>query len=190
MDIKLCGVVNVTEVDNPEDSDQDAVIYAFRLSIENGTGADYYMGRLILALKWKYHLAVNDGGSIFQDFFGEVDSAEVTITMSTNLPDGIVQNLLWTGDGDPWEVPVPEELILNSPDTYLHIPPGKWVVEVFAQVLKSAIEDLIGEDCPLPALFPSIVQLNARNPKSNLFSYTASALIGCAPEVITVNDVV
>lgn len=189
-DVKISACVSRTEVVvNDDDAtmscigEQDAILYCWRIMIENCSSQTLCHAHLDLDLRWKLQAAapalnVNpDTQSIFQNCLLTVPFLDRT-EVETNLPNvQTVADNAFTGFQDG------AALFAGSNDL---IPPGKWVVEVCAEIQKSALGDHGIIDCPDPALFPSVLTLRAEIPINVGCPINISTFVGCNPESVTV----
>lgn len=169
--LKISGVVNITEVKNVADLDTNSILYGWHIFIENCSGEILHGFTLNLALDWLHRTstqvvaATND---IFQEFLSELDVDDWNFEVISNIPD-IAGNSAWTGH------PTDTAIFTLAVD----LPPGQWIAEVYAEIPRAEIDALFA-DAPgyLPTLFPATVTGSYVDAPS----FTTTTTIGCSPK--------
>ena len=186
-DVKINGCVSRTEVRINDESpsacvgDQEAILYCWRICVENCSSQVLCHANVALDLRWKILAAgaemVTDG-TIFQNCL--LTGLNLAVTdVTTNIPTAFpVGASVFTGFG--------AGALLFDATQNNQIPPGKWVIEVCAEIQKSQLEALNISPCPDPALFPAVLTLHAEIPINVGCPVNVSTFVGCVPEAVVV----
>jgi len=181
--VKIAGVVNRTDISVPTDSPstsgaQDAILYCWRLSIENCSNTTFCDVQVRLEPRFKTTGTVPCAGG------GQIFNPDVIVASTTgvNSDNTAVTNVsanitgVETVAAGAWDQAAPE--LFATPGT---LPPGRWVLEVCAEIRKSELEDF---DCPDPALFPSIFSVTGHTPSNVGCPLNVCTFVGCSPDSV------
>lgn len=182
--VRIAGVVNRTDISVPTDSGstddaQDAILYCWRLSIENCSNTTFCDVQVRLEPRFKTTGTIPRCGG--QDIF---NPEVIVATTAGNISDentavtNVSANITGaeTVAAGAWDQAAPE--LFAAPGT---LPPGRWVLEVCAEIRKSALEEY---DCPDPALFPSIFSVTGHTPSNVGCPLNVCTFVGCSPDSV------
>lgn len=177
--VKICGVVNQTNVKTLTGSGP-SVLYCYRLEVQNCTGSTLCDVQLSLALRWK--CSADPAQGVFQQFLSGLNGGAGLYHVSTGSSPN--QGVFDITSNIPGATPISADGGWNGEDKTVlfdpvfELPPGKFIVTVCFEVLKSAMP---AAGCPLPALFPATADFVSSAPKYSACPILVSTIVGCSP---------
>lgn len=170
--VTLGGLVNITNVKDPEVPASDSTIWFWHLQIENCSGKTLCVSTASLVPRWKFRAAASAANQVFQPFLEDVNRI---VNITSTIPNFDAIPLNWFSGQ------------LNE-FTFM-LPPGKFFIDVTAQVLQSEIDQFAGvTECGSVALFPSPFSIVVRPQRNAGCAQTITVEVGCNPDTVVITE--